>query len=148
MPAVNHSANLAVSLVAVLRNHAPLAALVGARIFGGMAAQGSAMPRIIFHEISSNNDHQHDSATTEDPGIDETLIQFDCEARTLSAARAVTDAIAGVLNGAAPGGSPADLQGCFREPGGFAQPMDRDTGDGVAEAHRISVTYRILWRDA
>lgn len=148
MPAVNHSANLMTSLVAALKAHAPLFSLTGSRIFGGRAAQGSPLPRIVFHEISTNGDHQHDSGTTADAGVDDTIIQFDCEARTLSGCREVADAIGGALNGATGTDGPAELQACFRESGGYAQPLDEDTGDGVTESHRLSVDYRILWRDA
>lgn len=152
MPAVNHSANLAASIRNALRAYAPMTALVGfgasARIYGGMAQQGSALPRIIFHEIAGTTDHTHDSATTTDPGIEETVIQFDCEARTLSECRAVADVLAAVFNGASPGGSPASIEASFKESGGFAQPMTYDSGDGVAESHRWLVDYRFLWRDA
>lgn len=151
MPTVNHSAKLAASIVAALAARAPLTALVGTRIFGGMAQQGSPLPRVIFHEIASTTDHQHDSATTSDPGIEETVIQFDCEARTLSGCRAVADAIAEVFNGARPGVigiGGADIQASFKDSGGFAQNMDHDSGDGVTESHRWLVDYRFLWRDA
>jgi hypothetical protein len=148
MPAVNHSAKLAARLVAVLAASAPLSALVGSRVFGGLAPERSPLPRIIFHEISTVRDHQHDSATATDAGVDETLMQFDIEAGTPSAARAVSDALAETLDGAAFPGPPADLQACFRDAGEFGQPLDYDTGNGVAAAHRYSVTYRILWRDS
>lgn len=148
MPTVNHSAKLAVSLMAALGAHGALTALVGTRIYGGRAAQGSPLPRVVWHEISSVPEHAHDSATTTDPGIEDTIIQFDVEARTLSGCRAVADAIGEALNGASPGGAAANIQAAFREGGGFAQPLDHDSGDGEHEAHRLSVDYRILWRDA
>ena len=148
MPVSNHSAKLAASLMAALGAHAALTALVSTRIYGGRAAQGSALPRVIWRDISSVSEHTHDSATTSDPGIEDTIVQFDCEARTLSGCRAVADAIAEALNGASPGGATADIQASFKEGGGFAQPLDHDSGDGVHEAHRYSVDYRILWRDA
>lgn len=148
MPAVNHSAKLITTLRAALVAHAAIASQVAERIYGGRAPQGSDLPRIIFHEIASNSEHQHDSATNSDPGTEETIIQFDCEGRTLSAARAVADAIAEALNGAIIPGPPAHLQGCFKEGNGFVQPLDIQTGDGITEAHRLSVDYRILWRDS
>ena len=148
MPTINHSAKLAVSLMATLGAHAALTDLVASRIYGGRAAQGSPLPRIVWHDISSVSDHTHDSATTSDPRIEDTIVQFDCEARTLSGCRAVADAIAEALNGASPGGAAADIQAAFKESGGFSQPLDHDSGDGVHEAHRYSVDYRILWRDA
>ena len=152
MPAINHSAKLAQSVVTLLKAHANLTALIGAgslaRLYGGRAVQGSPLPRVIFHEITHTSEAQHDSATASDPGVDVSVLQFDCEARTLSGARAVADAIAEVFNGGAPGGSPADIQASFRDSGGFAQPMDHQAGDGVTEAHRISVDYRFLWKDA
>ncbi len=152
MPTINHSAKLATSLLALLKAHGALTALVGSgdscRIYGGRAAQNSAFPRVIFHEIFQGGDHQHDSATSADAGVAETIIQFDVEARTLSGCRAVADAIAECLDGASPGGTPANIQAIFREGGGGAQVMDHDTGDGVAEAHRLLTDYRIIWRDA
>ena len=152
MPTVNHTAKLAASIVTLLKAHAALTALIGAgslaRLYSGRAVQGSALPRVIFHEISHVSEAQHDSATASDPGVDDSIVQFDIEARSLSGARAVVDAIAEVFNGAAPGGSPANIQASFRESGGFAQPMDYQVGDGVTEAHRISVDYRFRWKDA
>ncbi len=147
MPTVNHSVKMVTTLRAALIAHAGIAALVGARIYGGRAQQGSALPRIIFHEIASTSEHTHDSATTTDPGIEETVIQFDCEGRTLSDARAVADTISEAINGAMIPGPPAHLQACFKDSNGFAQPLDLATGDGITEAHRFSVDYRILWRD-
>ena len=148
MPTINHSANLATALTAALSAAGALTAIVGTRIYAGRAAQKSALPRIIWHEISSQPQHCHDSATSSDPGTEDTIIQFDCEARTLTGCRAIADAIGEAINGATISGAAALLQGCFRESGGFAQAMDHQTGDGVTEAHRLSVDYRILWRDA
>ena len=152
MPTVNHSANLATSLMVTLKAHAALTALIGAgtlaRLYSGRAEQGSALPRVIWHEITSTPEHTHDSATTADPGMEDTIVQFDIEARALSGCRAVADAISEALNGASPGGAAADIQAAFRESSGFAQPLDHQTGDGVTEAHRLSVDYRLIWRDA
>jgi hypothetical protein len=147
MPTVNHSVNFATSLQAALLAAVGLSALISARLYAGRAAQGSALPRVIWHEISSLPDHCHDSATSDDPGIEDTLVQFDCEGRTLSACRTVADAISEALNGATITGDQALLQGCFRESGSLSQAMDHLSGDGVTEAHRLSVTYRFLWRD-
>ena len=152
MPTINHSVNLAVSLMVTLKAHAALTALIGSgndcRLYSGRAAQDSALPRVIWHEITSTPDHTHDSATSDDAGIEDTIVQFDIEARRLSECRSVADAISGALNGASPGGASADIQAAFRESGGFAQPLDHQTGDGITEAHRLSVDYRLLWRDA
>lgn len=152
MPAVNHSAKMATSLMVAMKAHGALTALIGAgaacRLYSGRAAQGSALPRVVWHEITSTPEHTHDSATTADPGMEDTIVQFDIEARHLSGCRAVADAISEALNGAKPGGAAADLQAAFRESGGFAQPLDYQTGDGITEAHRLSVDYRIIWRDA
>ena len=147
MPTVNHSAKLAAAIMTALIGDTALSAIAGSRIYAGRAAQGSALPRIVWHGISTVSDHSHNSATTSDAGIDDSLVQFDCEARTMTGCHALTDALAAVLDGAAIHGGAADLQACFRESGGFSQPMDLDTGDGVTEAHRISTTYRFLWRD-
>ena len=84
MPTVNHSAYFAAALHAALTAHAPLAALVSTRIYSGLAPQGSALPRIIWHDITSASDHEHDSATSDDPGTEESVVQFDIEARTMS----------------------------------------------------------------
>lgn len=152
MPTVNHSANLATSLMVALKAHAALTALIGSgsacRLYSDRAAQGSALPRVIWHEITSTPEHTHDSATSDDAGIEDSIIQFDIEDRKLSGCRAVADAISEALNGAKLGGAAADIQAAFRESGGFAQPLDHQTGDGVTEAHRLSVDYRLLWRDA
>ena len=152
MPTINHSVNLAVSLMVALKAHAALTALIGSgndcRLYSGRAAQDSTLPRVIWHEITSTPDHTHDSATSDDAGIEDTIVQFDIEARSLSGCRAVADAISSALNGASPGGASADIQAAFRESGGFAQPLDHQTGDGITEAHRLSVDYRLLWRDA
>lgn len=151
MPSVNHSARLAASLITAMRGSSALTALVGsgssARIYGGMAVQGASLPRVIFHDVSTLNSHTHDSATTSDAGIDESIVQFDCEARTLSIARQVVDEISALLNGAIITGGSATIQASFRDSGGFSQPMAYDSGDGVAEGHRISVDYRIFWKD-
>lgn len=144
----NHSANLITAVYAVLTSNADLSALVGSRIYGGRAAQGSALPRIIFHEISNVAEALHDTFTSNDPGIDDTVLQFDCEGRTLTDARAVADALSDVLHGVISNSADAEIQGAFRESGGFAQPLDYLTGDGVTEAHRLSVDFRFLWRDA
>ena len=148
MPTTNHSANFAAALQAALADAVALSALIGARLYSGRAAQGSDLPRLIWHEISSLPDHCHDSATSSDAGIESTIVQFDCEARTLSGCRAVADAISAALDGAVIAGDDAILQACFRESGGRAQALDHLTGDGVTEAHRLSVDFRILWRDA
>lgn len=156
MPAVNHSANLFVTLVAALKGHAALVALIGAgaaaRLFAGRAAQGSALPRVIFHEISVVEDYTHDSATAADSGLTHTIVQFDCEGRTATAARAVMDTINEVLGGATiagarPGVAPANVQASFRESGGFGQDLAYDSGDGVAEGHRLSSSFKLIWRD-
>jgi hypothetical protein len=152
MPAVNHSVKMATSLMVALKAHGALTALIGVgtacRLYSGRAAQGSALPRVIWHEITSTPEHTHDSATTSDPGIEDSIVQFDVEGRTLSGCRAVADAISEALNGAKPAVGVADIQAAFRESGGFAQAMDYQTGDGVTEAHRLSVDYRLMWRDA
>ena len=80
--------------------------------------------------------------------MEDTIVQFDIEARRLSECRSVADAISEALNGASPGGAAADIQAAFRESSGFAQPLDHQTGDGITEAHRLSVDYRLIWRDA
>lgn len=147
MPAVNHSAKLAAAIVAAMRAHGDLSALVSTRIYGGIAAQGSALPRVIFHEISSVTDYSHDSASSTDPGVEDSIIQFDIEALTLSGCRSVADAIAGLFGGARITGATANIQGAFRESGGFAQPLAYDSGTSVTEAHRVSVDYRFLWCD-
>lgn len=148
MPTVNHSAYFAAALHAALTTHAPLTALVATRIYSGLAPQASALPRIIWHDITSTSDHEHDSATSDDPGTEESVVQFDIEARTMSDCRTITDALAGLLNGASIQGETADLQGCWKDSNGFAQPLDYDTGDGVGEGHRLSIDYRFRWRDA
>ncbi len=152
MPAVNHSVKMATSLMVAMKAHGALTALIGAgtacRLYSGRAAQGSTLPRVIWHEITSTPEHTHDSATTSDPGIEDSIVQFDIEARALSGCRAVADAISEALNGAKPAVGVADIQAAFRESGGFAQAMDYQTGDGVTEAHRLSVDYRLMWRDA
>lgn len=147
MPAANHSAKLAETVMQALLGCAPVTGLVGARIYSGRAAQGSALPRLIWHEIASTPEHCHDSASSGDAGIENTIMQFDIEARTLSGCRALADEISACLSGATVSGT-ALLQACFRESGGYAQPLDQLTGDGMTEAHRLSVDYRILWRDA
>lgn len=151
MPTVNHSSKLISSIVAAIKGNATVTALIGsgssARVYGGRAAQNSALPRIILHEISTTDDYQHDSATSTDPGITDSVIQFDCEGRTMTAARSVVDALAGLFGGAAITSTTAHIQAGFRESGGFSQPLDYDSGDGEDEAHRISTDFRFLWRD-
>ena len=146
MPTVNHSAKLAATLTALLAA-SPASALVAARIYAAHAPQASALPRVVWHEIASMPSHCHDSATTSDPGLEETVIQIDIEGRTLTACRAVADAIAVSLDGGTYLGVAHILAG-FRETSGSAQALDYSTGDGEAEAYRLSIDYRLLWRDA
>lgn len=147
MPTINHSAKFAKALTSALAGHAALTALVSTRIFCGLAAQGSALPRIIWHDITSTTEHTHDSATTSDPGCEESVVQFDIEARTPSGCRAVADDLAELLNGASLTHADALIQGAFKDSNGFSQAIEHDS-DGTGEGHRLSVDYRFLWRDA
>lgn len=141
MPAVNHSAKLAATLTAWLGT------LAGGRVYCGRAPQGSPLPRIVWHEIVTTRDHAHDSGTTADAGVEDTVVQFDCEARTPTECRALADVLASLADGGTYSG-PAIIQGGFRETGGAVEALDYATGDGMAEAYSISTDYRFFWRDA
>jgi hypothetical protein len=147
MPTINHSAKFAKALTAALTGHAALTDLVSTRIYCSLAAQGSALPRIVWHDITSTSDHSHDSATTSDPGCEESVVQFDIECRTPSDCRAVADALASLLNGASLTHPDALIPGVFKDSNGFSQSLEHDT-DGTGEGHRLSVDYRFFWRDA
>jgi len=151
MPTINHSVKLISAIIAAIKGNAAITALIGsgasARLYGGRAAQNSALPRIIFHEISTTDDYQHDSGTSTDAGITESVIQFDAEGRTLTAARGLVDALAALFSGATITSATAHIQAGFRESGGFSRPLEHDSGDGEKESHRISSDFRFLWKD-
>lgn len=103
-------------LVYHLKNTAAITALVGQRVYPLRIAQGSAMPCIVVSRVSTQRILTHD--TTGASGTAHPRFQFDAWASTYAAAKAITDALRGVLNGYAgamgdPTGSPVTVQGAY-----------------------------------
>lgn len=150
MPVTNQSSDLIAAIVAAVRDYdGQIWESGNQRIYSGMAPQNGELPRIIIHEITQADEYGHDSATASDPGVSESTIQFDCEAISITDARALADDMANLFGGAIIQTSgQASIQASFRDGSGFSQPLDLDTGNGDFEAWRHSIDFRFLWKSS
>ena len=142
----NHHSNLAAAAVTAIREHDALGLLLGTRIYGVVAAQGSQLPRIVFHHITDSPSYDHDSASSEDAGVSESVYQFDCEGVTATQARGIVDSLDELFSGMSKKIGSADIQAAFSE-GIFSQQIKHDEDAGTNQGVRMSREIRFLWRD-
>jgi len=79
-----------------LKNDAPIAALVGARIYPERAIQNGTMPYIVFSRITSSPRLLHHTGVV--PGVESTF-QIDCWSKTPQQALTISEAVVNAING-------------------------------------------------
>ena len=84
-------------LFAYLSANAGVSALVSTRIYPNKLPQTVTLPALTYQRIDSPRVHSHDSSGS--VGTARPRFQFDCWATTYAAAKALSDALRGALNG-------------------------------------------------
>lgn len=85
-------------IASYLELHADLVALIDGRVYALRIPQGATIPCMTYQRISTPRTLTHDtSGATGD--LISPRFQFDAWAETLSSAKAITDALRGILNG-------------------------------------------------
>lgn len=108
---------------------------VGARIFWGVAPQGSEMPRLVL-TIISGADTPHLSGTD---GLWRYRVQIDCYGKDRPMARALSRDVMALLNGYAAAGE-TGIRGCFID------GSREDFEEAAGRPSRISHDFNIFWR--
>jgi len=121
------------ALFALLTGAAPIAALAGSRIYWGVTQQGTALPALVL-TIISGADTPHLTGTD---GLWRYRVQIDCYGRDRPAARQLSRAVAGLLNGHSNGG----FRGVFLD-----ATRENFEGATVDRPSRISMDFIINWR--
>lgn len=117
------------SLMSLLVNHAPLAALVGNRIFWDEIPQGTVRPCIVMFVISSVPGYTFESA---DPLVP-TRVQIDCQVTTTSSAKvALAKTVNDLLSGYKGTVGGTKFSGIF-------QQLTRDRTDKPASGSTIRI---------
>lgn len=121
------------ALFALLIGAAPVTALTGNRIFWGAAQQGAAPPVLVLN-IISGADTPHLTGTD---GLWRYRVQIDCYGRDRPAARQLSRAVVGLLNGY----QDDSFRGVFLE-----TTRENFEGATVDRPSRISMDFIINWR--
>lgn len=121
------------ALFALLTGAAPVTALTAGRIFWGVAQQGATPPLLVLN-IISGADVPHLTGTD---GLWRYRVQIDCYGQDRPAARHLSRAVAGLLNGHSDNG----LRGVFLE-----TTREDFEGATVDRPSRISMDFNINWR--
>lgn len=91
------------------------AAHIGGRMYPKRLPQNPTYPAIVYHRVSGNREHSHDSSS----GLAHPRIQLDVYARTHVEAKAVAEAVRSVLDGLPAGklggSAGVDTSGVFLE---------------------------------
>ena len=122
------SAELAV--YTILKNDAPVAALVGTRIFPSLAPQNAANPLIVYQRISADRITSLDGPS----GLSWARVQVDCYAETYAGAKTLSAAIRVALEGY------RGTVGGVRV-GGISLETDRDLYENDPEPGLFRVTH-------
>lgn len=116
---------------AELAADAAVTALVGERIYPQVAPQGAAPPYVVMTVVSDVPSNTFDGSPA--TRLVQSRIQVDCYARMYREARAVADAVDGVL-------------GALSRPDLIAQrEMTQESYENDAELHRVSMDF-LVWR--
>ena len=127
------------ALRARIAGQSGVTALVGTRIYWGLAPQSVAGDFVAMHVISGPRDYTMQAAS----GLRQTRVQVDCWAGTYGAAKAIARAIESAVSGFKGTVSGKTFQGIFID----AERDDdtSDTGDGVTR-YRTSLDL-LIWHD-
>lgn len=121
------------ALFNVISSAAPITAIVGGKIFWGMAQQGVAPPALVLN-IISGGDAPHLLGTD---GLWRYRVQIDCYGQNRPQARLLSRAVSSALNGH----RGANIRGAFIE-------TTRENFESAAtdRPSRISMDFIINWR--
>lgn len=138
------AANVRAALRQYLLADAPIAAIVGTRVYPSRMPQGEVRTSIVYTRVSEVGDH-HLSGPS---GLTRTRVQIDSWAQTIDAAVALADAVKECLDGFrgsvqwdenSPGNA-VTVQGVFFD-------GSRDLYDDASKLNRVSQDYIIAYEE-
>lgn len=130
-------------IVAQLREYAPLAALVGQRIYPSTYPQNTVLPVVIYQQTSRLPEYSHDGAC----GAEESRFQISSVASSYSVARQTADAIRGAMR---PWEQQQAVESGITIGGVFMEdelPIYVAADVESQSNHQILGDYRFLWGD-
>lgn len=130
-------------IVAQLREYAPLAALVGTRIYPLTYPQNATFPLVIYQQTSRLPEYSHDGPC----GAEESRFQISAVHPSYSVARETADAIRGALR---PWEQQQSAESGLTIGGAFLEdeiPIYAAADVEHESRHQILSDYRFLWGD-
>jgi hypothetical protein len=135
-------------LVAYLRAFPALGALLGSgssmRLYAGQAPQGAAQPTMIYNFIAGVNTY------TQEPDampLREAVIQFDIDSQSFTTCRQVGDALFSALSARRLTQGSTEFEGIFHDDREDSTVEQSIVGSTTTENHRLSIDYRIQFRN-
>jgi hypothetical protein len=134
-------------LVAYLRAAPALAALLGSgsamRLFAGIAPQGAAQPTLVYNIIAVVHDYTIEADAIP---VREAVLQFDIDSQSVMTSRQVGDALFSTLSAKRLTQGATEFEGIFHD-GREDTTVEQSLVEGTIESHRLSVDYRIQFRN-
>ena len=121
----------------ILANDAGVSALVSTKIYWNEIPQGKTKPVICLHLVSEINSHTM-SGTVD---LENSIVQVDCWAETLTDATALSDAAKTALDGYSGTVGSTTFQGVFKQ--SERQDVSKPS-NGNGKLHRVSSDYQVF----